>query len=706
MVRSVPPHPSNGGGKRVIHLPAGEIQIVQHRRTFRTALLSFLVAGGLAAQATPESTRIISLEDLMKIEVITATRSSVTLREAPASVTVLTRDDIRRYGWQTLADALGSLAGFHTFSDRLYDFVVARGFALPNDPNSRILLLVDGHSMVESFGYYNGHLPSPDLSQVERIEVARGPNSASYGTNALFAVINVITRQDAPTSENRVLVEGGSFHHKKITASFRHCLDESTDLLVQGSFKQTGEQSIYFSEYDNPDYGTGGQWTGGQSVPTANQERLGDVSIHLNSQHWAFQALYNDRKKHVPTGLYGGRFDTDQTYFRDTNYFVELGYSNKLAEKTEIKTRAYLDGYQFRGRFMYYPDPTWTLGPPYGSEFNRIEDKAYGVEVLLTTDWNDRHKTLYGLDYKRYGKVLFEYYSENDPDQNLNQYFDRDPNEQVWAVSAMHQYTPNRDWFFQAGLHYDRYRSVGGHLSLRGSMGYQIFDRGWLKLLYGEAFRAPNQWELQGGFFIQGNPQLKPEVVRTGEILLDATLNEYLNFRQSIYLYEVKDTIQAGGSQFENLKGTRGTGLETELRFVKGATSAFGSFSYADVRNEVDQLRVEFAPHWLLKAGLSKQFWEDRFTLGAEIRGVGPRLKSVRTEAPLPSYHVVNLTLSKLQIGRWLELGVSIYNLFDAKYEHPSFAGDLASWNMNSLHKVYDIPADGRFFVVRATLHF
>ena len=131
----------------------------------------------------------MSMQDLMSVEVVsTASKFPQAIREAPASITVVTAEEIRRFGYRTLGDVLRSVRGFYTTYDRNYAYVGMRGFARPGDYNTRVLLLVDGHRLNDDiFDQAPIGTDFPiDLSLVERVEVIRGPASSLYGTNALF----------------------------------------------------------------------------------------------------------------------------------------------------------------------------------------------------------------------------------------------------------------------------------------------------------------------------------------------------------------------------------------------------------------------------------------------------------------------------------------------------------------------------------------
>ncbi|MBL3529564.1 MAG: TonB-dependent receptor plug domain-containing protein [gamma proteobacterium endosymbiont of Lamellibrachia anaximandri] len=109
----------------------------------------------------------------------------------------MTADEIQRYGHRTLMDVLNTLPGFQIAYDRSYTYIGARGFGVPSDFNTRILVLMDGHRINENI--YNGVLADRgfvmDIDLIDRVEVVRGPASSLYGSNAFFGVINVITKR-------------------------------------------------------------------------------------------------------------------------------------------------------------------------------------------------------------------------------------------------------------------------------------------------------------------------------------------------------------------------------------------------------------------------------------------------------------------------------------------------------------------------------
>ena len=149
--------------------------------------------------ATPVDLTSMSLESLLEVNVIGASKYEQKQSEVAAAVSVITRQEIRTFGWRTLEEALASLPGLSMTYDRQYSYFGARGFGLPGDFNTRALLTIDGNRVNDPIfdsAVIERAFPL-DLDLVERIEFIPGPGGAVYGQNAMFGVINVVTRDGA-----------------------------------------------------------------------------------------------------------------------------------------------------------------------------------------------------------------------------------------------------------------------------------------------------------------------------------------------------------------------------------------------------------------------------------------------------------------------------------------------------------------------------
>ena len=143
--------------------------------------------------------KTLSLEELMQIDVTTVSREPERRIDTPAAVSVITSEDIRRYGVDTLADALRladsiSVSRFNGGSWA----ITTRGFSAIT--NNKLLVMIDGRSIyTQLFGgvfWEAQHVPLPDL---DRIEIIRGPAGTLWGPNAVNGVINIITKRAADT---------------------------------------------------------------------------------------------------------------------------------------------------------------------------------------------------------------------------------------------------------------------------------------------------------------------------------------------------------------------------------------------------------------------------------------------------------------------------------------------------------------------------
>lgn len=169
---------------------------------FLSGCLALACLGAAQAQDIPASTED---EDFANVPIVlTASRLKQPLNEAPGAMTVIDRKTILMSGARTLADVLRLVPGYMASGWNGANPVAAYHIPL-DDYGSRNLVLIDGRPVYSSLYLGDTHRGMMDvmLEDIERIEVLRGANSAAYGANAMFGVINIITRHsaDVPTAE-------------------------------------------------------------------------------------------------------------------------------------------------------------------------------------------------------------------------------------------------------------------------------------------------------------------------------------------------------------------------------------------------------------------------------------------------------------------------------------------------------------------------
>ena len=140
-----------------------------------------------------------------------------------------------------LADILSAVRGMYIVDDRNYSVIGARGFALPGDYNSRVLLLINGHRVNDNvFGQAEvGAEFGLDPAMFERVEIIRGPASSLYGDSAFFVVVNVMTRTGASLGGGSITVEAGTLGTRLVRGSVGHRLANGVEVALSGTYEHS-----------------------------------------------------------------------------------------------------------------------------------------------------------------------------------------------------------------------------------------------------------------------------------------------------------------------------------------------------------------------------------------------------------------------------------------------------------------------------------
>ncbi|WP_240142459.1 TonB-dependent receptor plug domain-containing protein [Nitrosomonas oligotropha] len=168
-------------------------------RCYTALLLSLLFTQAIPGYAAKDLEQM-SIEELMNIRVVGASKYEQKQQQAAAAVSVITRKDIRTYGGRTLNQALASLPGIHTTYDYQYEYLGTRGFSQPGDFNSRVLITINGNRINDATydqGPTRRDFPL-DIDLIERIEFIPWSGSTIYGLNAMLAW-SILLPARAPT---------------------------------------------------------------------------------------------------------------------------------------------------------------------------------------------------------------------------------------------------------------------------------------------------------------------------------------------------------------------------------------------------------------------------------------------------------------------------------------------------------------------------
>ncbi len=640
----------------------------------------------------------MNIENLLNVTVYGASKFEQSLSEAPSSVTIVTSDEIKKYGYRTLGEILQAQRSLLISSDRNYSYSGVRGFSRTGDYSSRVLILIDGHRTNENVfdsGFYGYEFPL-DVDLIERVEIIRGPASSLYGNNAFFSTINVVTRRGSDLKGVEIAGDGGSMNSYNGRLSYGNRYKNGLEVLLSGSIHDSdGDKSLYYPEFDQRLNPGDPSATNNGIAHNLDYERSHSFFTRLSLHDLTLEGAYVDRKKGVPTAPYGAAFDTDM-FTVDKRGFVDLKYEHAYPQ-VGVMARIFYDHYDYHSPF---PSNAAATGDPPALVINwdSAKNDWLGTELQFTKVLFDRHRVIAGGEYVYNMVQAFENH-DIDPFQ---QYLDVNKTTSKSGLYLQDEFTILKNLTLNAGIRYDHFSTFGDTFSPRATLIYTPFKKTTVKLIYGEAFRAPNNYELyyDDTIFQKGNKNLKPEKVRTYEAVIEQMIGENLRLSVDGFYTETENHIVQERDPaddllvFNNVEGEKSTGGEVELegKWQNGLQGRV-SYCYQDAREKKTNEWLLNSPQHVVKFNLIVPLYRDKLFAGTEVRYLSER----RTKnSSTGGFAVANLTLFSQRLLPGLELSGSIYNLFDINWNEPGSADHLQEL----------IPMDGRTFRVKMTYKF
>jgi outer membrane receptor for ferrienterochelin and colicins len=646
-------------------------------------------------QASPDLMDM-GLEDLMKVEIDSVYGASgykQKVTDTPASITIITADEIKRYGYRTLAEVLRNVPGFYVTSDRLSNYIGVRGFGPPGDYNSRVLVLVDGHRMNDNVDGGAGlGMDFPiDIDLVDRVEVIRGPNSSTYIASALLAVINVVTKRLGESDGLTVSGELASYGTYKSRFTFGHRFRDGLEMLLSGSYYDShGPGRLFFNEFNDPSTNNG-------IAENADGARAEQLFAKLSFRDFTLEGAYGSSQQGDPTASYGTIFNDPEERVALTPGYLDLSYDHHFGSDWGYQARFFFDNGPYHG--VYPIDESAWGGPTHVLNHDLGCGQEVGASVALTKRLPRDQTLTVGAEYRD----NFRQDQWNYDAQPYFQYLDSHQSSSLKGFHVQDEIPLVHDLVLDLGLSYDHYSTFGGTTNPRASLIYQPSRKTTLKLLYGQSFRAPTAFEtyyaLSGSE--EGNPELKPERAKTTELVWEQTLPKGFQLVTSGYYYPVRGVIQAGTDPlsgelvYENSQRIDLKGAEITLkRQSRSGLEAGFSLSLEDAKDVGAEAPLTNSPHILSQANLSVPLFKKKLFASMDLQYVSRRRTLAGNFAG--AYVLPNFTLySPNALKRW-EFSASVYNAFDGIY------GDPAS----VAHTEDIIFQNGRNFRLKFAYHF
>ncbi|MEE3268733.1 MAG: ligand-gated channel protein [Pseudomonadota bacterium] len=630
------------------------------RRTLLASAISSLACGAVAAQETPQ------LNDI----VVTASGFEQQISSAPASISVISREELERGHYQNVTDALRDVPGVVVTGGGAGDN--GNDISIRGMPSQYTLILVDGRPQNSRESRPNGSAGFeqdwlPPLQAIERIEVVRGPMSTLYGSDAIGGVINVITRKVADTWHGNIqldtVLQEDSASGDSRQANFYLSGPLVADRLGLQLYGRT-------SERDEDDIENGYEEKSLQSL-TAR------LSLAASDNHdFTAEAgiTEQDRRSLVgrsapAEGCRGGCTDSIGEY---TNSHVALTHS---------------------GRFEWGTSETFV-------QRERSENQSRDIEITNTTAKTSVVIPL-GMHMLTVGASWEE---ESLEDGTTNQISDRTAVENSqWALFMEDEWMLTDAWALTGGLRLDDDDNYGSHLSPRLYSVWKMTPEWTLKGGVSTGYRSPNlreitpDWgQISRGGNVYGNPDLEPETSLNKEIALlygnDAGLNGSLTLFHNDFEDKITriacpiDICNAGPNQFGsdptyrvNIDDAVTQGVEASLSAPLSDTLALtASYTFTDSEQksgeyagepltQLPRHQVSATLDWDVNARLSQ--WTKVSYRGEESQPTtGPSQSSIVA----PSYTFVDAGIG-YQLNDSTTVNAGIYNLFDERITYDEY---------------------------------
>ena len=652
----------------------------QSRAGFTRAAL--LVCMLVSFSTNAEDYLEMELEELLQVNITGSTLRSESLKTVPSAVTVFTYEQISALGFDYLNELLNLVPSYQ--SNRNADSSSGYTFSVRGRRNSsearEVLLVVDGRVFSDPrTGGADGSLPLFPLTQIERVEIIRGPGSAIYGSGAFNGVINVISRnlQNRESGTQLSAAVGGD-GRRSANVLTSHAL-ESWKLNLYGNVNQDkGQDYLLLDE------------TG--SSRTATNDPRDEVALNLDLDNGTtrIQAAYyhlNSDNFYTAEAIFNG-FNTYQQAFK------QVGVDHQLLSGESLKTKLSLSYVETEQDFnaLVLPegflanlsepasdDPmlakgrlagkTWRVGIANDLNLNSGSSLQFGADWRRNEETDASAHTNYDLGQLARGEFPINFYDNFANSTPIGQLKSQD----AGALYGQWLYDINERTRLTLGSRFDYYEEVGQHFSPRIGVVHQFEQNQTVKLLYGEAFRAPSLSEmgLTNNPLLVGNPQLDYEVVKTWDLIWQVTWHQTslaINGFYNRYDQPIVAGLQGTTRTYINGEdeSTRGASLELNHQITDHWLARISATQFFDLPDSAFREAEELGS---LTINYSRAQWN--WSLAAIYQGERNYLYTTSQQETLDAYWVATSKL-RYNLDKNISLSLAIKNLADEEYSTPS----------------------------------
>lgn len=402
----------------------------------------------------------LSLEDLLNVQIESAGKQAEKISEIPASIVLITRNDIQKHGYHSLEDIISNIPGFYSLGDAFLfggtNFGV-RGFASPGAFNN-VMILINGVNQMEDFsnGFSTDKINIP-VQAIDRIEVIRGPMAVLYGSNAFMGVINIITNEvqvENNKTESIVSTSYGSLNSSDLFLQLKGKEENVTYSFNAGLEQTDGRNFAYNDIISNPSLSPLTKGVDGKRSTKQLSESAKYMNFSTTIKDFSFYADISESNKGFISVLPSLNFEKGKNNKVLGSNF-QAKYDKKLTDKMTLSLKYTYSYYNFSGNTAEYIHPNFyaILG---------VTSKAQEVEANLFYNISDNINLSFGLYNRNAGTVDRFVDSPTLGIPNENTFLDNSIN--TFAGFSQITYTPFDKLKIVGGL---RVEQTGNHLIIR-----------------------------------------------------------------------------------------------------------------------------------------------------------------------------------------------------------------------------------------------
>lgn len=621
-----------------------------------------------AAYANENEKQTDSERVMLPTIVVTASGFEQELKNAPASISVVTKEDIEKKNATSIADLLSDIPGVD----------IRNGVGKTSNLNIQMrgmdqkytLVLIDGRRQTTSsdvtpngFGETSSGF-MPPLSAIERIEVIRGPMATRYGSEAMGGVINIITKKVSDEWNGNVTLSGNVMEHGAEANSWKTSfllngplINDRLGLQLRGSYLDRQESDRI--------PGTSGR------DPRPSEADIYDIggklSLKLNDENTLWTDAFTSNQKYSNKDNRLGTLDTAKK---------ASGYKDELEFKREQYALGHDGDYSF-GQWKTYVSQTKTETLGRTIPTNTFPKNTYAGQdrtlenIDLVADSHivmpiANHKVTLGAEYKKA--------TIKDDIAGIGAEFEKD---------SMSYYVED-EWSLLDTLHltlggrYEDHSGFGGHFSPRGYLVWNTTDELTFKGGVSTGYRAPSAKDLhngiigvskQGETFLIGSPNLKPEKSINYELGFNYD-NQVIDFTATAFFTKIKDLITAGpdilncsAQDTPNLPGCVDYGSHIKQKAFSQNINA----DEAETKGIELSLAYNILPEWDIKAAYT--YMDSEITKG---KNKGSEL----TTSPKNAFNLTSTFHINEQVDLWIQ---HEYKSARTRYSTPQTPGTDAA---------------------------